>query len=731
DLEKDPLSGLILELEADSRLEEAVGRMKADGATDARLAADTGLGPVARVAEPRSFDADHVFGGAVADTADFPDLVPDDMADDLVDFAVMRTKAVLKTLDPKGDEIFDLMLKTPEELAQLCSLSLCGVDAPGGQNASQAACFKRVAEAMRAEILASSPNRMADDKSKISVGGVDYDLAETLGQGGFGAVRRYRDPATGKTVVVKSLTGTASDEKRAAMVAEMRTHRQVLNEDPDAPGAKNIVGMEGAAVSSDGSLHLMLEDAEGGDVTLAGNALVALERQGILPPEARQAIAQDMIKQAVMAMKAMEARGLVHNDLKPANMMMTADGTLKVIDFGESRFVDDGGNAPSQEEGKFNTTPGYAAPEVEGRTDAPVTSRADAFALSGIIRSLGGPDMDQNIATRTEAQAATSLGRLAKALADPDPDKRPSLDAVLASTYLNSAGKDHAPEDVKDLVGAASEMNAAVARIRVPLGAQEFKANEPRGMDGSWAAFTPAIAAGNGDAPLSLVQSMVTSCDANILLYQGRIATESAAGAQMNRQLLAEAEAKKAFWMQKVSSSFDKARVAGKAEYDRALADPGVTVAVPGDGGGTLGLGQAVALRDRRKAEIAKLQADFYRVMVQDPVRAQGAMDAVNQRLAALDAQVKAIDTGAKAALGDAAKYYLAEQHLAEVSARFGPRKATSEDLAAKGSPPPLPPRRPPPLPSSGSGRVPDPPRMPGEVDPTGYEADTEDNPRD
>ncbi|MBL4915788.1 protein kinase family protein [Szabonella alba] len=728
DLKDQGLSALINELEDDIRLDKAVARMRADGLTDAGLVANTGSGPVSRAPEPVGFDGDRIFGAAVSDSDDFPDEVPEDMAADLADFAAMRIKAVLKTLDPKGDEIFDLLLKTPEELAQMCSLSVCGVDAPGGQSDSQAACFKRVAEAMRAEILASSPNRMADDKSKISVGGVDYDLAETLGEGGFGAVRRYRDPATGKTVVVKSLTGNVSDKKRAAMVEEMRTHRQLLNEDPDAPGAKNLVGMEGAAVSSDGSLHLMLEDAEGGDVTLAGNALVELERQGILPPEARQAIAQDMLRQAVMAMKAMEARGLVHNDLKPANMMMTAEGTLKVIDFGESRFIGDDGTAPDQETGGFQTTGGYAAPEVEGRTDAPVTSRADAFALHGILRALGGPDMDQGKATRENAQPVTALGRLAKGLSDPDPDKRPSLDAVLASTYLNSAEQDHHPEDVKELVSSASEMNAAVAKVRVTLQADEFKSNEPSKMDGSWKAFMPAITSGKGDVPLSLLQTMVTALDDQINTAQSRLASAKPEDAQFNRDQMQKAQTKKDFWMKKISEGFDGARLGGKAEYDNALNDPSKTVAVAEDGGGTLTLKAAVALRDRRKAEITKLQSDFYGLMDRDPQKAADVMVAVNTRLKAYGDQVAGIDKAVKAALGDSAKFYLAEQQLAEVSARFGPRKKSEQDLAQKSSPPPIPPRKPPP-PRPGTQAIPPAPRQPGEVDPSGYEADIEDGP--
>ena len=728
-LQADWLSDLFLDLEADVRLSEAVARMKADGLTDAALATDTGQGAVVRAPEPKAFDADRIFGGAVAETEDFPDQVAEAMAQDLVTFAKARMKAVLATLDPKGDEIFDLMLKTPEELAQMCSLSLCGVDAPGGQSESQADCFRQVAEAMRAEILASSPNRMASDKSTITVGGVQYDLVETLGEGGNGAVSRYCDPVTGKTVVVKSLLGQASDKKRAELVAEMRTHRQVLNEDPDAPGAKNLVGMEGAAVSSDGSLHLMLEDAEGGDVTLAGNALVALEKQGILPPEARQAIAQDMLRQTVMAMKAMEARGLVHNDLKPANMMMTADGTLKVIDFGESRFVDEAGEAPKENDGKFKTTGGFASPEVTGRTDAKVTSRSDAFALSGIIRSLGGPDMDQNMATKDNAQPVTALGRVAKALTDPDPDKRPSLDAVLASTYLNSAEKDHHPEDVKELVSAASEMNSAMAKTRVTLTAEEFEANEPKVLDGNWKAFAPAVMAGSGEVPMGLLQTMVTSCDDTIRTQQVRLATGRPEDAQMYRKAIQVAEEKKAFWMKKISDSMNIARIGGKAEYDRALADPTQTVAVAGDGGGTLSLKDAVALADRRKAEIAKLQADFYRVMAQDAERAQEVMDAVNKKLSALGAQVKDIDKVVKATLGDAAKYYLAEQKLAEVSARFSPRKATPSDLDRKAAPPPPPPpRKPQVAPPSGNGAIPKPPPRPGEVDPKGYDADTEED---
>jgi hypothetical protein len=105
-------------------------------------------------------------------------------------------------------------------------------------------------------------------------------------------------------------------------------------------------------------------------------------------------------------------------------------------------------------------------------------------------------------------------------------------------------------------------------------------------------------------------------------------------------------------------------------------------------------------------------------------------MDAVNTKLSLLGVQIKAIDKAVKAALGDAAKYYLAEQQLAEVSARFAPRKAAPSDLDQKASPPPPPPPRrgqaaPPP---SGNGTIPKPPPRPGEVDPTGYDADMEED---
>ena len=168
--------------------------------------------------------------------------------------------------------------------------------------------------------------------------------------------------------------------------------------------------------------------------------------------------------------------------------------------------------------------------------------------------------------------------------------------------------------------------------------------------------------------------------------------------------------------MAKLSTEIDLARAEGKQELDTAIDDPFAEMLMTGPEGGQMTMAKAVKRRDENIATIDRLQKAFYDKALEDPQAAQQMMDETNVALLALNAQVQDVNEEILRLLGPKGKYYLAEQKLSEVAARFGPRRVTGAQISDKATPvkkteaeeqgnlPPLP-----------EGAIPEPPPMPTE----------------
>lgn len=246
---------------------------------------------------------------------------------------------------------------------------------------------------------------------------------------------------------------------------------------------------------------------------------------------------------------------------------------------------------------------------------------------------------------------------------------------------------------MKDLKEAAAEMNKAMTGFSVGITKDEYKDNEVKtftGIDSIWKAFTPKLLAGDSEAPIGALQSMATSAEEEIRKEQITLSKATTPSMQKPSQdKIAKLQQQKAFWEKKVKEAMQKQREEGKKELDDAIEDPSKTMTVPGDGGGKLTLKQAIALRDDNLRAIKGLQNDFQQLAKDRPDMALNWLDVTNQQLMLLDAQCKAIDKGLMEALGPKGKFYLAEQKLVQVSAKFGPRKTTGEEIAEKSTPKP------------------------------------------
>jgi serine/threonine protein kinase len=143
-----------------------------------------------------------------------------------------------------------------------------------------------------------------------------YEILEPLGSGGMGDVYRARDTQLGRDVAFKVLPEAFADDPER--LARFHREAQVLA----ALNHVNIAQIYGV-VESDRMSAIAMELVE-------GETLQAGLKRGPVPVEEALHIAQ----QVADALEAAHSRRIVHRDLKPGNIMVAADGTVKVLDFG-------------------------------------------------------------------------------------------------------------------------------------------------------------------------------------------------------------------------------------------------------------------------------------------------------------------------------------------------------------------------------------------------------------
>jgi serine/threonine protein kinase len=192
----------------------------------------------------------------------------------------------------------------------------------------------------------------------------DYEIVAPLASGGMGGVFLAIHCATGARVALKVLDPRFAD--RADVVERLYAERDVSAR-ASHPG---LVEIREASRTSDDLPFLVMEYLEG--ETLAS----IIERVATLPLET----IVDVAAQTASALAAMHEAGITHCDVKPENLFVLADGTVKVIDFGVSRCVEE-----PLEEGSIAGTPAYMAPEQwRGKPE----HATDVYSLGCVIYEL-------------------------------------------------------------------------------------------------------------------------------------------------------------------------------------------------------------------------------------------------------------------------------------------------------------------------------------------------------
>ena len=283
----------------------------------------------------------------------------------------------------------------------------------------------------------------AADEPPGRLGG--YDLVAELGRGGMGVVYKAVQRVADRVVAVKVLPGWAAADRVYAerFAAEVRALANVRH-----PSVIPVYEVGEA----DGRPYFSMEYAPNG--TLAGKL-----KAGPLPP----AEAAGVVAKLAAGVAAAHERGVLHRDIKPGNVLLAADGTPRLADFGLAKWADrDDGLTRA---GAVMGTPSYMAPEqAAGSGRAAVDARTDVWALGATLYEL--------LTGRTPFRGTDSLDTLKK-VAGEEPARpralRPGLAAELEAVCLKCLEKDparryQAAQDLSDDLTRWLAGEATIAR---------------------------------------------------------------------------------------------------------------------------------------------------------------------------------------------------------------------------------------------------------------------------
>ena len=320
-----------------------------------------------------------------------------------------------------------------------------------------------------------------------------YDIIRVLGKGAMGLVYEARDPNLDrrvaiKTIKVENLSEEAAAEYEARFRTEARSAARLQHH--------NIVSVYDSDRHGD-MAFLVMEFIQGEDLKhhLDGGKRFSLEQSLV------------MMRELLSALDYAHRQSIVHRDVKPANLLIEADGRVKLTDFGVARIQDSGEVTRTQ--GSMVGTLKYMSPEqVQGQ---PIDARADLFAVGIVLYQLltgkrpfdGDTDFAiiQQIVNHTPA-APSSFNSLLPA----------SIDAVVAKALTKK--RDQRFATAQDFALALQQAsNEASDPTIVPPASQPGRRagnNTDTGLQGSRAGSTVRMASSTGTGTGTSTGSTVT-----------------------------------------------------------------------------------------------------------------------------------------------------------------------------------------------------------------------------
>ncbi|MEM7789745.1 MAG: serine/threonine-protein kinase, partial [Bacteroidota bacterium] len=242
-------------------------------------------------------------------------------------------------------------------------------------------------------------------------GTVRYERQARLGAGGGGEVWRTHDRQLDRSVAVKVQREDRRDD--SAFVREARLTASLQH-----PG---IVSIHQIGTLDDGRVYYTMEEVAGPDLT---DVLAELHRQSATewhPTPGGWTLRRlaEAIARVADALGYAHSRGIVHGDVKPANIKLGRHGEVRLMDWG---MAVQAGTSPR------GGTPAYMAPEQARRE--PLGPGADVYALGRLLEDLlHGPDLERRDPAPPIPEELEELGERCRAIA---PDDRPPDGAAVA-----------------------------------------------------------------------------------------------------------------------------------------------------------------------------------------------------------------------------------------------------------------------------------------------------------
>ena len=197
-----------------------------------------------------------------------------------------------------------------------------------------------------------------------------YRLLRLLGEGGMGSVylaERDEGDVNLRAALKLIRADVLGDDARRRFLRERRILSQLAH--------PHIAQLHDAGMTQDGSPYFTLEYIEGDPITKYSDAHRLTVRDRLR-----------LVLQVCAAVDYAHRNLIVHRDLKPSNIYVTADGQVKLLDFGIAKLLDEAGPAGETATQSRMMTPEYAAPEqVLGE---PITTATDVYAIGVLIYEL-------------------------------------------------------------------------------------------------------------------------------------------------------------------------------------------------------------------------------------------------------------------------------------------------------------------------------------------------------
>jgi hypothetical protein len=286
-----------------------------------------------------------------------------------------------------------------------------------------------------------------------------FEIQRELGRGMMGIVYEAYDPRLTRTVALKTVSPNvaAGGEDREAFERRFESEARIAG----GLSHPNIVVVHDVGRDDDsGVLYIALE-------RLQGETLAELLKKGVRL-DWRQVL--DIGRQVADALHHAHAKGVVHRDVKPANIMLLPTGQAKLMDFGIAKVEASQLTAA----GQFFGTPLFMCPEQASA--GTVDGRGDIFSLGSVLYTL---------LTHRHAFGANSVATIIHRLMteDPSPPSRlepslpPAVDYVVARCLAKSPAERYADaqqlaQDLGDILDGAAPRHQAGWRAPAPAGAR-------------------------------------------------------------------------------------------------------------------------------------------------------------------------------------------------------------------------------------------------------------------